>query len=543
MTSGPTSPDPSANPKWAELAAAAAAVPTIRDLLDADPGRPARSTVSAAGITLDFARQQITPQALAALIELAEKQGVFDRRTAMFAGEHINTTEDRAVLHTALRLPRGARLIVDEVDVVSEVHEVLDLMGNFAKSVRNGKWRGATGKRINAIVNIGIGGSDLGPAMAYQALRDFSKRDMGFHFVSNVDPTDLSEVLRSLDPARTLFVIASKTFSTLETMTNGRAARAWLVSALGEKAVINHFVAVSSNRELVEKFGIDSKNMFGFWDWVGGRYSMDAAIGLSTMIAIGPKAFSQLLAGFHAMDKHFETARADQNLPVIMGLLAVWNRDFLNISTNAVLPYSQYLSRFPAYLQQLTMESNGKRVRLDGTPVTYQTGAIVWGEPGTNGQHSFYQLIHQGTSPVACDIIVIAQSDNPLGDQQNMLIANALAQAAVLARGRTIDEVAADGTSKELAPHKVMPGNRPTSVISAPRLDPFTLGALIALYEHSVFVQGAFWGINSFDQWGVELGKKVALGILAVIDGQADMSTVDVATAHSIEVLATQGRA
>lgn len=427
--------------------------------------------------------------------------------------------------------------------MVSEVHEVLDLMGNFAKSVRNGKWRGATGKRINAIVNIGIGGSDLGPAMAYQALRDFSKRDMGFHFVSNVDPTDLSEVLRSLDPARTLFVIASKTFSTLETMTNGRAARAWLVSALGEKAVINHFVAVSSNRELVEKFGIDSKNMFGFWDWVGGRYSMDAAIGLSTMIAIGPKAFSQLLAGFHAMDKHFETARADQNLPVIMGLLAVWNRDFLNISTNAVLPYSQYLSRFPAYLQQLTMESNGKRVRLDGTPVTYQTGAIVWGEPGTNGQHSFYQLIHQGTSPVACDIIVIAQSDNPLGGQQNMLIANALAQAAVLARGRTIDEVAADGTSKELAPHKVMPGNRPTSVISAPRLDPFTLGALIALYEHSVFVQGALWGINSFDQWGVELGKKVALGILAVIDGQADMSTVDAATAHSIEVLATQGRA
>ena len=540
MTGLLTSPDPAANPIWAKLTAAAAVVPDIRALLDADQDRPVRSTVSAAGITLDFARQRITPESLTALIELADQQGVFIRRAAMFAGEHINITEDRAVLHTALRLPRGSSLVVDGVDVAAEVHQVLDRMGSFAKAVRNGKWRGATGKRITAVVNIGIGGSDLGPAMAYEALRAFSKRGMTFRFVSNVDPTDISEAIGDLDPARTLFVIASKTFSTLETMTNGRAARSWLVDALGEKAVSKHFVAVSSNSELVEAFGIDRDNMFGFWDWVGGRYSMDAAIGLSTMIAVGPKGFASMLAGFHAMDKHFETEPAPRNLPVIMGLLAVWNRDFLNISTNAVLPYSQYLSRFPAYLQQLTMESNGKAVRLDGTPVTYQTGAIVWGEPGTNGQHSFYQLIHQGTSPVACDIIVVAQSDNPLGDQQNMLIANALAQAAVLARGRTLAEVTADGTDLALAPHKVMPGNRPTSVISTARLDPFTLGALIALYEHSVFVQGALWGINSFDQGGVELGKKVALGILAVIEGQAEPSSIDSATVHSIAVIAEQ---
>ena len=540
MTGLLTSPDPAANPIWAKLTAAAAVVPDIRALLDADQDRPVRSTVSAAGITLDFARQRITPESLTALIELADQQGVFIRRAAMFAGEHINITEDRAVLHTALRLPRGSSLVVDGVDVAAEVHQVLDRMGSFAKAVRNGKWRGATGKRITAVVNIGIGGSDLGPAMAYEALRAFSKRGMTFRFVSNVDPTDISEAIGDLDPARTLFVIASKTFSTLETMTNGRAARSWLVDALGEKAVSKHFVAVSSNSELVEAFGIDRDNMFGFWDWVGGRYSMDAAIGLSTMIAVGPKGFASMLAGFHAMDKHFETEPAPRNLPVIMGLLAVWNRDFLNISTNAVLPYSQYLSRFPAYLQQLTMESNGKAVRLDGTPVTYQTGAIVWGEPGTNGQHSFYQLIHQGTSPVACDIIVVAQSDNPLGDQQNMLIANALAQAAVLARGRTLAEVTADGTDLALAPHKVMPGNRPTSVISTARLDPFTLGALIALYEHSVFVQGALWGINSFDQWGVELGKKVALGILAVIEGQVEPSSIDSATVHSIAVIAEQ---
>ena len=364
---------------------------------------------------------------------------------------------------------------------------------------------------------------------------------MTFRFVSNVDPTDLSEAICDLDPARTLFVIASKTFSTLETMTNGQAARSWLVAALGEKAVAKHFVAVSTNSELVHAFGIDRANMFGFWDWVGGRYSMDAAIGLSTMIAIGPKGFAAMLAGFHAMDTHFATEPPASNLPVLMGLLAVWNRNFLDINTNAVLPYSQYLSRFPAYLQQLTMESNGKSVRLDGSPVTYETGAIVWGEPGTNGQHSFYQLIHQGTSPVACDVVVIAKSDNPLGDQQNILIANALAQAAVLSRGRTLEEVTSDGTEAALAPHKVMPGNRPTTVLSASQLDPFTLGALIALYEHSVFVQGALWGINSFDQWGVELGKKVALGILSVINGQGDAATLDAATRHSIAVISEQG--
>ncbi len=534
-------PDPSASPAWATLTASAAVVPDIRSLLDADPERPIRSTVSAAGITLDYSRQRITPEALDSLITLADQQGVFTRRAAMFAGEHINVTEDRAVLHIALRLPHEASLVVDGVDVVAEVHEVLDRMGSFAKAVRNGDWRGATGKRINAVVNIGIGGSDLGPAMAYEALRNYSKREMTFRFVSNVDPTDLSEAICDLDPARTLFVIASKTFSTLETMTNGQAARSWLVAALGEKAVAKHFVAVSTNSELVHAFGIDRANMFGFWDWVGGRYSMDAAIGLSTMIAIGPKGFAAMLAGFHAMDTHFATEPPARNLPVLMGLLAVWNRNFLNISTNAVLPYSQYLSRFPAYLQQLTMESNGKSVRLDGSTVTYETGAIVWGEPGTNGQHSFYQLIHQGTSPVACDVIVIAKSDNPLGDQQNILIANALAQAAVLSRGRTLDEVTSDGTEAAMAPHKVMPGNRPTTVLCASQLDPFTLGALIALYEHSVFVQGALWGINSFDQWGVELGKKVALGILSVINGQGDAASLDAATRHSIAVIAEQG--
>lgn len=534
-------PDPSASPAWATLTASAAVVPDIRSLLDADPERPIRSTVSAAGITLDYSRQRITPEALDSLITLADQQGVFTRRAAMFAGEHINVTEDRAVLHIALRLPHEASLVVDGVDVVAEVHEVLDRMGSFAKAVRNGDWRGATGKRINAVVNIGIGGSDLGPAMAYEALRNYSKREMTFRFVSNVDPTDLSEAICDLDPARTLFVIASKTFSTLETMTNGQAARSWLVAALGEKAVAKHFVAVSTNSELVQAFGIDRANMFGFWDWVGGRYSMDGAIGLSTMIAIGPKGFAAMLAGFHAMDTHFATEPPARNLPVLMGLLAVWNRNFLNISTNAVLPYSQYLSRFPAYLQQLTMESNGKSVRLDGSTVTYETGAIVWGEPGTNGQHSFYQLIHQGTSPVACDVIVIAKSDNPLGDQQNILIANALAQAAVLSRGRTLDEVTSDGTEAAMAPHKVMPGNRPTTVLCASQLDPFTLGAFIALYEHSVFVQGALWGINSFDQWGVELGKKVALGILSVINGQGDAASLDAATRHSIAVIAEQG--
>jgi glucose-6-phosphate isomerase len=394
-------------------------------------------------------------------------------------------------------------------------------MGSFAESVRSGDWRGATGERITAVVNIGIGGSDLGPAMAYTALRHFSDRTMTFRFVSNVDPTDMSEAVRDLVPATTLFIVASKTFTTLETMSNAQAARDWLVSALGGAAVRRHFVAVSTNADLVSGFGIDPANMFGFWDWVGGRYSMDSAIGLSTMLAIGADGFRELLDGSHAMDAHFATAPVEENLPLLMGMLAVWNRNFLGIPTTAVLPYSQYLSRFPAYLQQLTMESNGKSVRLDGTPVSYETGGVYWGEPGTNGQHSFYQLLHQGTSTIAADVIVVARTDNPLDGQQDMLVANALAQAAVLARGRTAAEVAADGTPAHLVPHKVMPGNRPVSVLMIDRLDPFTLGALVALYEHSTFVQGAVWGIDSFDQWGVELGKVLATQIAAELMGSA----------------------
>jgi glucose-6-phosphate isomerase len=406
-------------------------------------------------------------------------------------------------------------------------------MGVFANEVRSGAWLGATGSRIRSVVNIGIGGSDLGPAMAYAALGAFDDGQIAFHFVSNVDPTDISVALAQCDPESTLVIVASKTFTTLETMTNAHVARAWLVSALGEAAVAHHFVAVSTDAPKVEAFGIDPANMFGFWDWVGGRYSMDSSIGLSTMIAIGWDGFSSLLAGFHAMDTHFLTTPPERNLPLLMGLLAVWNRDFLDIPTTAVLPYSQYLKRFPAYLQQLTMESNGKSVRRDGTSVSYDTGAIFWGEPGTNGQHSFYQLLHQGTSIVACDIIIVARSENPQGDQQDMLAANALAQAAVLSRGRTAAEVAADGTPAWLVPHKVMPGNRPVNLIMIDRLDPFTLGSLVSLYEHSVFVQGAIWGIDSYDQWGVELGKKLAVGILDDINGHAS-STFDPATDASI---------
>jgi len=519
MTSPSIVPDPSTTPAWSRLAslAASSAGTTIRELLDADPNRPADLTVSAAGVHLDLSRQRMSGDTVEALLSLAEECGVLEHRDAMLRGDHINVTEDRAVLHTALRRPKGGSLVVDGVDVDHEVHEVLDRMGAFATSVRDGQWRGSTGERIGAVVNIGIGGSDLGPAMAHIALEAFSDRDIEFHFVSNVDPTDLSEALRSLDPARTLFIVASKTFTTLETMTNAHAARDWLVAALGDDAVERHFVAVSTNAEKVAEFGIDTANMFGFWDWVGGRYSMDSSIGLSTMIAIGADGFGRLLAGFHAMDDHFATADPAENLPLLMGLVAVWNRTFLGIQTTAVLPYSQYLSRFPAYLQQLTMESNGKSVRMDGTPVDYPTGAIFWGEPGTNGQHSFYQLLHQGTSTVACDFVVVARSENPLGDQQDMLVANVLAQASVLSRGRTAAEVAADGTPADLVPHKVMPGNRPVSVITVAQLDPFTLGTLVALYEHSVFVQGAIWGIDSFDQWGVELGKKVAMGILGVL--------------------------
>ncbi|MHB8796594.1 MAG: glucose-6-phosphate isomerase [Candidatus Nanopelagicales bacterium] len=538
MTTNQAAADPALTAAWTALTGLAGALEgtTIRALCEADPQRVESLAFTAAGVTLDATRQRVTPDVVAALLRLAQARGVLARRDEMLAGAHVNVTEDRAVLHAALRAPAGASLVVDGQDVSADVQDVLARMAAFADAVRSGAWTGATGRRISAVVNIGIGGSDLGPAMAYLALRHFSDRDMRFRFVSNVDPTDLVEALHGLDPAATLVIVASKTFTTLETMSNAHAARAWVVGALGEDAVSRHFVAVSTNAELVEGFGIDTGNMFGFWDWVGGRYSMDSSIGLSTMIAIGPARFRDLLAGFHAMDEHFATAPAGANLPLLMGLLAVWNRNFLGIPTTAVLPYSQYLSRFPAYLQQLTMESNGKSVRLDGTPVGYDTGAVFWGEPGTNGQHSFYQLLHQGTTTVACDVIVVARSDNPLGDQQDMLVANALAQASVLSMGRTAAEVAADGTPAALVPHKVMPGNRPVSLLMVESLTPQALGALVALYEHSVFTQGAIWGIDSFDQWGVELGKKVAMGILGDLRaGTADDPDLDGPTRASVQ--------
>jgi len=508
--------DPTLAPAWARLSDLAIGLQgrDLRELFADEPDRGPAWTLEAAGLRADFSKQRITGEVTSALLDLAREQGVLAKRDAMFAGEHINATEDRAVLHTALRLPPGATLEVDGVDIAAEVRDVLERMADFSDRVRDGRWTGATGERILNIVNIGIGGSDLGPAMAYEALRFYSDRDMTFRFVSNVDPTDITEALRGLQPAQTLFIVASKTFGTQETLTNAKAAREWIVDALGEGAVEKHFVAVSTNAERVTAFGIDVANMFGFWDWVGGRYSMDSAIGLSTMIAIGPGRFRELLDGFHAMDEHFLRAAPESNLPLRMGLIAVWNRDFLDIPTNAVLPYAQFLSRFPAYLQQLTMESNGKSVRIDGAPVDYNTGAIYWGEPGTNGQHSFYQLLHQGTEIVSCDFILFAQALEPVFDMQDMLAANALAQAAVLAFGRTAEEVRADGTPEELVPHKVMPGNRPSTFILAARLEPHALGALIALYEHSVFVQGAVWGIDSFDQWGVELGKAMANSIL-----------------------------
>ena len=508
--------DPSRTAAWQRLAALAPALreKSLRSLFGDDPGRGPAWTLDAAGLMVDFSKQRVTDDAMDALLALASECGVLERRDAMFAGTHINTTEDRSVLHTALRLPPGASLSVDGSDVVAEVNDVLDRMADFSRRVRDGQWTGASGKRIRNVINIGIGGSDLGPAMAYLALRFYSDRAMTFRFVSNVDPTDISEAIRDLDPAETLFIVASKTFGTQETLTNAKAAREWVVNALGESAVEKHFVAVSTNAERVAAFGIDTANMFGFWDWVGGRYSMDSAIGLSTMIAVGPDRFHEMLAGFHAMDQHFLHADPTVNVPLRMGLIAVWNRDFLDIHTNAVLPYAEFLARFPAYLQQLTMESNGKSVRLDGAQVDYNTGAIFWGEPGTNGQHSFYQLLHQGTEIVACDFILFAQALEPVFDMQDLLAANALAQAAVLAFGRTAEEVRAEGVPEELVPHKVMPGNRPSTFILAPRLEPHALGALIALYEHSVFVQGAVWGIDSFDQWGVELGKAMANSIL-----------------------------
>jgi glucose-6-phosphate isomerase len=487
----------------------------LRDLFAADATRGDRLTAEAAGWYLDFSKHRVNDETLRLLFALAEETGLRSRIAAMFAGEKINVTERRAVLHVALRAPAGARVLLDGEDVVPGVHAVLDRMADFSERVRNGAWTGHSGRRIRNVVNIGIGGSDLGPVMAYEALRGYSERDLTFRFVSNVDGTDFVEATRDLDAAETLFVISSKTFTTLETMTNARSARAWCIAAYrDERAVARHFVAVSTNAAEVTKFGIDPSNMFGFWDWVGGRYSMDSAIGLSTMIAVGGIHFRQMLAGFHAMDEHFRTAPLEDNLPVIMGLLAVWNTDFFDAQTIAVLPYDQYLKRFPAYLQQLSMESNGKHVTLDGRRVDYQTGPIVWGEPGTNGQHSFYQLIHQGTRLIPCDFIGFCRSLNPLGGHHDQLMANVFAQTEALAFGKTAAQVEAEGTAADLVPHRTFDGNRPTSTLLAERLTPTTLGALVALYEHSVFTQGAIWGIDSFDQWGVELGKALAQRII-----------------------------
>jgi glucose-6-phosphate isomerase len=487
----------------------------LRELFAADPGRGERMAAEAAGLYLDYSKHRITDETIPLLTAVAEAAGMPERREAMFRGERINVSEDRPVLHVALRMPRERSLLVDGVDVVRQVHEVLDRMGAFSERIRGGEWRGHTGKPIRNVVNIGIGGSDLGPVMAYEALRHYARRDMTFRFVSNVDGTDFAEATRDLDPAETLFVVSSKTFTTLETMTNARTARAWALGALGsDEAVAKHFVAVSTNADEVAGFGIDTDNMFGFWEWVGGRYSMDSAIGLSTMLAIGPDRFSELLAGFHAVDEHFRSAPLDRNLPALMGMLAVWYGDLFGAQTAAVLPYDQYLHRFPAYLQQLTMESNGKHVTLDGRHVDYETGAVYWGEPGTNGQHSFYQLIHQGTKLIPCDFIGFMHSLNPLGEHHDILMSNVFAQPEALAFGKTAEEVRAEGTPEAIVPHRVMEGNRPSSVILADRLDPATLGKLVALYEHSVFTQGAIWGIDSFDQWGVELGKALAQRII-----------------------------
>jgi glucose-6-phosphate isomerase len=508
----------------------------LRDLFAADPGRAERFTVDAAGIHLDYSKNRITDETIRLLHALADERGVAARREAMFKGEHINVTEDRAVLHVALRMPRDRSLIVDGRDVVRDVHEVLDKMAAFVERIHSGKWTGATGQTITNVVNIGIGGSDLGPVMAYRALRHYSRRDMTFRFVSNVDGTDFAEATRDLDPERTLFIVCSKTFTTQETMTNAETARSWLLERLGAdgSAVGKHFVAVSTNLEEVAKFGIDPDNAFGFWDWVGGRYSMDSAVGLSTMLALGADGFADLLSGFHAMDEHFRTAPAEQNMPLLMGLLGVWYADYFRAETAAVLPYDQYLERFPAYLQQLTMESNGKSVRLDSAAVDVPTGAVYWGEPGTNGQHSFYQLIHQGTRLIPCDFICFAQSLNPLGNHHDLLIANVFAQAEALAFGRTAEEVAAEGTPEWLVPHRTFAGNRPSNVLMAERLTPALLGSLVALYEHAVFTQGAIWEINSFDQWGVELGKALAKRIVPELSGDEEL-THDASTNALIE--------
>jgi glucose-6-phosphate isomerase len=495
----------------------------LRQLFADDPGRGDRLTAEAAGLYLDYSKNRVTDETMRLLVQLAEESGVAQRRDAMFRGERINVSENRPALHVALRMPKGSSLVVDGVDVVAEVHEVLDRMADFARRIRSGEWQGYTSKPIRNVVNIGIGGSDLGPVMAYEALRHYSKRDMTFRFVSNVDSTDFVEATRDLFADETLFIISSKTFTTLETLTNAHSARDWVVSQLGtDDAVAKHFVAVSTNAEKVAEFGIDTANMFGFWDWVGGRYSMDSAIGLSTMIAIGPEHFGEMLAGFHEMDEHFRTAPLASSLPVLMGLLAVWYGDFFGAQTYGVMPYEQYLKRFPAYLQQLTMESNGKHVTIEGTPVDYDTGAVFWGEPGTNGQHSFYQLIHQGTRLIPLDLIGFAKTVNPLGEHHDILSSNVFAQAQALAFGKTEDEVLAEGTPPEIAPHRVMQGNRPTNVLLADLLTPRLLGTLVALYEHSVFTQGTIWDIDSFDQWGVELGKALAVAIIPELTSDAE---------------------
>jgi glucose-6-phosphate isomerase len=500
----------------------------LRKLFADDPKRGERMTAEAAGIFLDYSKNRITDETVKLLLQLAEESGLRQHIDAMFRGDKINFTEKRAVLHVALRAPKGASIVVDGQNVVPEVHAVLDKMSAFSARVRSGEWKGHTGKRIRNIINVGIGGSDLGPVMAYEALRHYSQREMNFRFISNVDGTDFAEAVNGLDPAETLFIISSKTFTTLETMSNAHTARAWSLNDLGgdEKSVAKHFVAVSTNAAEVSRFGIDTANMFGFWDWVGGRYSMDSAIGLSTMLAIGPENFRAMLGGFHEIDEHFRTAPFERNLPVLMGLLGVWYTDFLGAQTVAVLPYEQYLKRFPAYLQQLTMESNGKQVTRDGGEVNYATGAIYWGEPGTNGQHSFYQLIHQGTRLIPCDFIAFAQALNPLGRHHDILLANVFAQTEALAFGKTPEQVRAEGTPDWLVPHRVFEGNRPSNTILATRLTPETLGKLVALYEHCVFTQGVIWQINSFDQWGVELGKVLAQRIIPELGSSTEPSLV-----------------
>ena len=520
-------------PAWKALAAHYEKIRTehLRDLFKKDPQRGTRFAVEAEGIYLDYSKHRITEETLKLLLQLAEESGLKAHRDAMFRGEKINSTENRAVLHVALRAPRGEKIVVDGEDVVPGVHEVLDRMSAFADRVRSGEWTGYTGKAIKNVINIGIGGSDLGPAMAYEALRHYSRRDLTFRFVSNIDGTDFAEATHDLDAEETLFIISSKTFTTLETMTNAHTARTWALKKLEHHAAIaKHFVAVSTNAAEVSEFGIDTANMFGFWDWVGGRYSMDAAIGISTMLAIGPENFHKMLAGFHAVDEHFRKAPFEENLPVLMGLLSVWYADFFGAQTVAVLPYDQYLKRFPAYLQQLTMESNGKHVTLAGEEVSYETGPIYWGEPGTNGQHSFYQLIHQGTKLIPCDFIGFSKTLNKLGEHHDLLMANIFAQTEALAFGKTAQEVKAEGTHDWLVPHRVFEGNRPSNTILVERLTPEALGKLVALYEHSVFTQGVIWQINSFDQWGVELGKVLAKRIGGELEGAGEVSTHDSST-------------